>query len=133
MRSSISRTARNNWLIALLAAIAVIGIILGTFWPTENSTVTPAAVVEVEEDDPAFDCLTMGNRYCGDPDRAHVHEAWGAWDSTDGWTRLRVPTDRSFSVDYVGWGTQSPKLGDMEAAAPGKDGNWYVFRATFTD
>ena len=132
MRHALRNARPHHLILALVALVLSVGATLSAV-ALVPSLIRPAASVEVAEDDPNFDCLVNGNRYCGDPGRAHVMEAWGAWDDTDGWTRLRVPTDRSFSVDYVGWGVHSPNLGPMEAAAPGKDGKWYVFRASFTD
>ncbi|QWY82840.1 hypothetical protein PP641_gp100 [Arthrobacter phage SilentRX] len=117
-----------------LAALAVIGagLTIGSALP--DPAPHPTVGVEVPtltEDAPGWDCLEMGNMICGDPDEVRATAAWDAWDAGDGPRKLRVDPSRPFRVEYVGYAVHSPKLTGEDAAVPGTDGLWYVFRASY--
>lgn len=119
----------------LTAATLGLGIALAILGPIQDprsisptGTATQQVVAQLQEDDPGWDCNTMGNRVCGDPDQVHATEAWKAWDAGQGWRMLRVDASRPFRVVYVGTATLSPKVPDGSVAVPAMDG-WYVFRA----
>jgi hypothetical protein len=72
------------------------------FWeapaPTPAPAPAPAEVPTIQEDEPGWDCLTMGNRVCG-PDALQRVEAWGKFQTSS------VPADvlrTAFSVTYMG-------------------------------
>jgi hypothetical protein len=82
----------------------------------------------LQEDDPGWDCNVDGDRICGDPQGIHATDAWAAWDAGEGWRRLRAASTDT-RVVYVGTATQSPNVDALtEVAVPSRDG-WYVFRA----
>jgi hypothetical protein len=93
---------------------------------------TPAPVCQ--EDDPCWDCHSLGNRICGpatDADRAY---AWAVWDYADGPRALKVDPSRPYRVDYVGSSLDYPRgLRPYDLPLVGKDGHWYVFRAAYTN
>jgi hypothetical protein len=111
-------------------ALTVIGLMSGP----PPQTVDQSPSVTVQEDDPGWDCLTMGNRICGDPGQVHAVEAWQAWDQAGGWRYLLTDPNVENRVEYIGWAIHSPSV-DRSAgygAVPAPDG-WYVFRAVPVD
>lgn len=122
------KATRNNLLLAILALVACVGIVLGTFATPSGQP----ANVTASEDHPLWECYHDGNRVCGDPDGVHATQAWDAWDKGEGWKSLRVDPSKGFRVDYVGTATSAPNVAEDEAAVPAIDGKWYVFRATET-
>jgi len=56
------RTSGRVWLATLAVAIFVTGFLLGA---RIASTDHPGASQRIQEDDPAWNCHTMGNRVCG--------------------------------------------------------------------
>lgn len=85
--------------IRTLTASLLIGAAALTGCALSNSE--PAAATVVHEDDPAFDCLTDGNKVCGisagDPDV--LTDAWQEWDAQEGYRKLRVDPSRKFRVE----------------------------------
>lgn len=110
----------RNLSIAFLALVVCVVITLLAFQPKAT----------IAEDDPRWECATMGNKVCGDPEGKRKTEAWATWDQMNGWQRLKVDPSREVRVDYVGTATLSPNVASNEVALPAQDGLWYVFRAT---
>jgi len=89
------------------------------------------SIASVAEDDPAFDCLTMGNLYCDDPEGTYATEAWAAWDKTQAWKQLRTAATNT-RVEYVGFAKRHPDVDlQSELAVPSRHG-WFVFRGSIT-
>lgn len=126
--------ATNRNLASLAVTTLGLGIafsILGAGAPPAPPAHSSAHAVTVTEDDPGFDCLTMGNFYCGDPEGVHATEAWAAWDKTQAWKQLQVPATL-VRVEYVGYAKRHPNVDvHTELAVPSRDG-WYVFRGVLT-
>ncbi len=79
-----------------------------------------------EEDMPCWDCETMGNQVCGTIDDAG--EAWRVWDEVGA---SRGVSDGSFRVEYMGSTPEYPEnLTPGDIPLLGTDGTWYVFHAT---
>ena len=99
--------------------------------PTYAPTATAATV---QEDDPGWDCNTMGNRICADPAKVHATEAWKAWDAANGWRYLKADPNVENRVDYIGTATLPPTVDESRGygAIPAREG-WYVFRAVPVD
>jgi hypothetical protein len=92
-----------------------------------------APVVQCQEDDPCWDCHSLGNRVCGPANDTERADAWKVWDYSDGPRHLTVDPSRAFRVEYVGNALDWPRdLTESEVALPGKDNRWYVFRADYT-
>lgn len=83
-----------------------------------------------QEDDPCWDCHSLGDRVCGpvnDDERAY---AWDVWEYSNGAHSLKIDTTRGFKVVYRGSALTYPRgLGETEVALVGKDSKWYVFTA----
>lgn len=68
------RRAAVGWTVATVITVGLWVLIvwgfmfmLSTSEPTSvQPTVQPATVVQIQEDDPGWDCHTMGNLICGD-------------------------------------------------------------------
>jgi hypothetical protein len=118
---------------SLIAATLGAGLALTVIGPPQTVDQLPPSVT-VQEDDPGWDCFTMGNRICGDPGQVHAVDAWQAWDTAGGWTYLRVDPDVATRVEYIGIATLPPSVDTSAgyAAVPSPDG-WYVFRAVPAD
>lgn len=117
-----------------LATLALAGgLTLGTFGPVPGvGPSTPPIAAQLTEDDPGWDCATQGNRVCGPVTDADRAAGWHVWDTSDGARSLRVDPSRPYRVDYLGTSAR-PELADNEAAVVGRDFQWHVFRATYTD
>lgn len=89
----------------------------------------------IQEDDPGWDCATMGNLICGDPAHVYAAEAWAGWDATpDAWDSITIDAD-AYRVEYVGYASRTPLLEQGMAAVPmGPDASqrYYLFRAVPT-
>jgi len=122
----------TNQTLSLAVASLGLGIaltIVGAGAPPPDPA--PATIASVQEDDPAFDCLTMGNLYCGDPDGTYATEAWAAWDKAQAWKQLRVAAT-NVRVEYVGFAKRSPNVDALtQLAVPSRTG-WFVFQGTVT-
>lgn len=108
--------------------------------PTPTPTLTWAAphsltqALACQEDDPCWDCHTMGDLVCGHPSAEDTAAGWAAWDYSRGAASLHVDPSRPFRVDFVGTALDYPRRLDADSAAiVGKDGRWYVFHAAYTD
>lgn len=118
-----------------IATLALLGgLAVGTFAPSPGiGSPTPAVTAPaIEEDDPGWDCATMGNRICGpltEDDRAR---GWDAYDFSQGYRSLKVDPSRPYRVDYVGV-SANPKLEEHMTALIGRDFQWYVFAVRYTD
>jgi hypothetical protein len=88
---------------------------------------------QIQEDDPRWDCTTMGNRECGTASAEESATAWEVWDYSEGARKLRMDPSRPFRVVYVGRTSSVPNTDTGEVALIGKDGNAYLFRAVYTD
>lgn len=109
-----------------LTVIALIGA-----GPATSASPPSHSIASVQEDDPGFDCLTMGNLYCGDPEHTYATEAWAAWDKTQAWKQLQVAATDT-RVEYVGYAKRHPNVDlSTELAVPARHG-WFVFRGTVT-
>lgn len=93
-----------------------------------------AAAVQCEEDEPCFDCETMGNLICGGSELTEADKAgaWALWDAMGGAEHLLVDTHARVTLtgytftDPYKQGT--PEL-DINQLALNGDGVWYVFTA----
>lgn len=100
---------------------------------TWNAPSILTEAVRCQEDDPCWQCDSMGNRVCGPKNDAERAEAWKVWDYSNGAHRLKIDTSHKFVVKYVGRSTDYPaRLTDNQSALVGKDGKWYVFEAFVT-
>lgn len=136
MRHYRTPNARNARL--ALASIAVIaaGLTLGVGIPTLTSppapTVTPFTC---DEDMPCWDpheCAEIGNKVCGEVSDAAT--AWEVYEQQDGNRKLKVDPTRPYRVDYMVSTPDYPQnLDTYDLVLVGKDGRWYVFRASYTD
>ena len=126
-----------------LAALAVIGagLTLGATLPSPAPAPSaPLATTSAycAEDDPCFNCETMGDYICGDVpvgiDTTWRDQAWAAFDEAQA-RRLKVDGTRPFRIDLVGYSIRPPKLGldRIDQLAVEKDGRWFIFKATYTD
>jgi len=124
--------ATNQNFASLIAATVGLSLValLGA-GPATSAPPAPPSIAAVAEDDPRWDCLTMGNLYCGDPDGTYATEAWAAWDKTQAWKQLRVP-GTNVRVEYVGFAKRHPNVDTQtELAVPSRHG-WFVFRGALT-
>lgn len=99
-------------------------------WTSNPPATESAAAVTCQEDEPCWDCETMGNRICGLPDvpanEALRAAAWETWDAHAGWHILRVNPDKPVRVDVIGYSSKPSK---DYTSLHGADGNWYLFDA----
>jgi len=117
------------------AGIAALGLAF-TVWAgsvlaheIDVRTSVPASIT-CQEDEPCWDCHSLGNRICGPQTEAERAAGWAVWESGNGAHSLKVDTSRAFRVDYVGYSIDYPRaLRENDLALVGKDGKWYVFRA----
>lgn len=117
---------------AIALAVVCAGLTAGAALPAPSIPSPGVGVpAPLTEHDRGWDCLTMGNYICGDPDEVRATPAWDTFDRFGGAAKLKVDPSRPFRVDYVGYATQSPKLTGDDLAMPGTDGLWYVFRASY--
>lgn len=122
-------TTRTNITVSALLTAATVWTGLTIAVPATSAPPAPVASVgAVSEDDPGWDCYTMGNGVCGDPDGKYAADAWDAWDRTQGWRHLRTTTDAT-RVEYVGDAHHPIVVGEGQVAIPGKGKEWYLFRA----
>ena len=96
-----------------------------------TSTAGCSVANAVHEESPSFNCYTDGNRLCGPTDDTS-RDGWRVWQEQDGPRQLRVDPSKAFRVDFVGTATQYPEMRPYDLALVGKDGKWYVFRASYT-
>lgn len=132
------RTPRNAALALAGLIIAGSGLALGVGLPTPTPAAPahsltdprPTASPGCEEDMPCWDC-TINDDACADP---YTRAAWEAWDVAGGEIDLELDPSRPYRVDYVASSEDYPENMDKyDLALVGKDGRWYVFRATYTD
>lgn len=122
-----------------VTALIVSALALGSATQQPHQSVTVQAPMDTitappcAEDDPCWNCLTMGNRICGDPKGENLALARKAWTAGSGATKLKVDPSRTFTVGYIGYADGAPRLDDGELAIPGTDGLWYVFRAQYSN
>jgi hypothetical protein len=117
---------------AIALAIVGAGLSVGAALPEPAPHPTVGVgTATPHEDEAGWDCLTMGNMVCGDPDEVRATPAWDTFDTWGGAAKLKVDPSRPFRVEYVGYATHSPKLTGEDLAMPGTDGYWYVFRADY--
>ncbi|UOK18426.1 membrane protein [Arthrobacter phage BruhMoment] len=139
MRHYAAPTRKNAAL--ALASLAVIGagLIVGvgastplSSHPAPAHTPIPATCTEdMECWDPAR-CAEIGNRICGTAGDAAT--AWLVWEQQEGERKLKVDPSRPYRVDYMASTPDYPQNMDAyDLALVGKDGRWYVFRATYLD
>lgn len=105
---------------------------VGTPTPQYSASTMVATGAQCEEDEPCWDCETMGNRQCGvtEADRAM---AWAAWDKWQGWRTLAADPTREFKVDVVAYSLQQPATDRSRPAFQGEDGRWFLFTADYLD
>lgn len=112
-----------------LAVMLIGATALLTACTAESGLAVAQQSAVIQEDDPGWDCKTMGNYICGDPQGTHAEAAWQAWDKGEGWRRLRAASTDT-RVEYVGTAVRHPKIDALtEVAIPDKGTVWYVFRA----
>lgn len=92
-------------IVTALAAVALLtgcgAAVEASAPPVKTITATPATA-GIQEDDPGWDCLTMGNRICG-ANPIQRTEAWGAFQVGN------VPEEtrrEAFRVTYRGYAMQ---------------------------
>jgi hypothetical protein len=79
---------------------------------------------------PCWDC-SLDDDACADP---HAATAWDTWDEQGGEAKLPVDPSRPFRVDFMASTDTYPQnLDTYDLVLVGKDGRWYVFRASYTD
>lgn len=85
--------------LAIPAALVAAALLTGcgvTAEPRAMVTVEATPAAPIQEDEPGWDCLTMGNRVCG-PKAGDEVEAWTRFDPA------AFPTmDQPFKVEYMG-------------------------------
>ena len=115
-----------------LAALAVIGsgLTIGANW-TDSPAPAPTRAV-LMEDDPGWDCTLDGDRICGPVTEAARAAGWRVWDEAQGARSLRVDPSRPYRVEYRGTSAR-PSLAENETALVGRDFQWHVFAAVYTD
>ncbi|ALY10638.1 hypothetical protein FDH86_gp103 [Arthrobacter phage Tank] len=129
-----------NALTASAAALVIVsaGLTIGALsTPTVQGVGQPTqipvsiAAQEPMEDEPGFDCQLHGNRACGNLTESDRALAWDAWDSNNGWSKLRTSCKPSQGsrIDVVGNNhVTAPRTeGEGEVALPGTNGVWYLF------
>lgn len=62
LRASMARTHRSVWVLAAASLLAAVLLLLGACTPPADEPATDVCL----EDEPCWDCSTMGNRVCGD-------------------------------------------------------------------
>lgn len=103
-----------------------------TTHPTDGRT-SLSIPATCQEDDPCWDCHSLGNRVCGPKNDAERAAGWAVWDYANGAHSLKMDPSKPFRVDYVGNSIDHPRnLRENDLALVGKDGKWYVFRAVVT-
>lgn len=81
---------------------------------------TPTAI---EEDDPRWECLTMGNKVCGSQSHEEEVAAWAELDST----KVTAP-DKAFKLTYLGKGLAGVSFSpDKYHTIPAGNGYVHVF------
>lgn len=93
------------------------------------------ATVSIEEDDPHWDCWTMGNYVCGKEalHDAALQQAWNTWDSQQGWTMLPVDPTREFVVDVMGASKVSLHQSPGTLVLTDRDGTKFQYRVIYRD
>jgi len=119
-----------------LAALPTYGGV-GTPTPSASSILPPALTIPCREDEPCFNCETMGNFICGGSEMDPLAEdmasrAWTAWDTQHGARQLRVDGTRKFRVEFIGYAVRQPRLGPGQLALQ-DGGAYYVFAARYLD
>jgi hypothetical protein len=131
-----------------LAALALIGagLSIGAALPTRGvEAPTPAASVpftlpepfasgvRCTEDEPCWDCETMGNMICGDLTEAQRAAGWAVFDAAGGAGHLLVnPHARVTLTGYARispYDQGAPVLAVNQLALPGAE-VWFVYDAT---
>lgn len=125
----------HRYALPALATLALVGgLTVGTFTPSPGvGAPTPTDTRPVlMEDDPGWDCTLDGDRICGPLTDAARAAGWRVWDEQQGTRSLRVDPSRPYRVEYRGTSAR-PKLADNETALVGRDFQWHVFAAVYTD
>lgn len=107
------------------SAALVAGLTLGALSPDWGV----AAPTPITEDDPRWDCATMGNGICGPT--ADTAAAWEVFDYAGGPAKLKVDPAREFRVVFLGTSDAYPPVSPDTLVLPAKDGQWYLFRADY--
>lgn len=125
----------HRYALPALATLALVGgLAVGTLAPSGGvggPTPSPARAV-LMEDDPGWDCTLDGDRICGPLTDAARAAGWRVWEEQGGTRHLRVDPSRPYRVEYRGVSAR-PQLADNEAALVGRDFQWHVFAAVYTD
>lgn len=119
---------------ALLTLALAGGLTIGALAP-ERGVVPPTptpTMVGLMEDDPGWDCARDGNRICGPLTDDAAAAGWRVWDAQEGTRHLRVDPSRPYRVEYLGTSAR-PSLTDDMIALVGRDFQWHVFAAVYTD
>lgn len=133
-----------------LAALALVtgGLAIGATLPEYEGVGTPtptasapftlppvlAAAAQCVEDEPCWDCETMGNLICGTTDLTEADKAgaWAVWDAAGGAEHLLV--NPHAMVSLTGYTLTDPyQMGlpnvDIDQLALHHPGGWYIFTA----
>ena len=95
-------------------------------WTPDQEPEAPVTGQVCEEDQPCWDCETMGNLVCGSIDDTAT--AWAVWDEVGA---SRGLVDGGFRVDYMGSTENYPEnLTPGDLPLQGSDYRWYVFHVT---
>lgn len=64
---------------------------------------TSVTSIHLEEDDPAWNCFTDGNRICGGAVLSEElrTQAWQAFDEQQAWRQIQVDPSREFRIDIA--------------------------------
>lgn len=140
MRHATARPTRKNLTLALTSLALVAGGFTGALTlghptaqgagvgaPTPSLTASPSC----EEDMPCWVCSPKDDSCGADPDE---DKAWAVWEESDGAHKLKVDPSRPYRVDWMAVTDDYPQnMDSYDLALVGKDGRWYVFRASYTD
>jgi hypothetical protein len=131
---------------AAAAGVIALGLTLGTFTPPYEGVAAPTptaastfvlpepllAAATCTEDEPCWDCESMGNLICGTMPEDLKRSAWKAWDANGGAAQLLVnPNARVELTGYSvtdPYGQDGPALGVTQLALH-DSGVWYIFTA----
>lgn len=95
--------------------------------PTATAS-APAAAQDCYEDQPCWDCATMGNKHCAD---SFEKDAWESLDSV----KLEAPKDgHKWKIDYVGYSENKPNAnvsrGEFAVMSETSPDLFYTFKWT---
>lgn len=126
------RLTRKLAIPALALAVLAGGLTLGAALPTEGVGPPTPTTQTCMEDQPCWDCESMGNHICGTLTEAQAADAWAVFDHAGGAEQLLV--NPHAKVTLTGYTTTDPyaKGADMltvHQLALHHAGTWFIFTA----